>query len=163
MYVIDVTRLRELPATGATVPVLCYGPAEALSTAWAAGCSDYLKEPWTNHELHFRIEKLLSAKERELRIGEVVIGHTQMSCGPNRLPISAQERKILALLCRHPGVAVHREALYYAIWGKTGDTSRVVDMHISKLRRKLAELQNGLPETNRIELKTLRGEGYALD
>ena len=74
--------------------------------------------------------------------------------------MSVQEGKILNLLLRHSGTVVPREALYYGIWGRTGAGSRVVDMHVSKLRSKLESLQRDLPESNRVKIATVHGEGY---
>jgi len=166
MYVIEVSRLDEIPDTGdtgeLTAPVLCYGPAEHLSEAWAGGCSDYLKDPWMVSELHFRIHRILSGTGNKIEAGGITVSGTELRCGEKQMGISAQERKIFSLLCRHPGVVVPREALYYSIWGRVDANSRVVDVHISRLRRKLSLLQTHLPEAERIEVTTSRGEGYAI-
>jgi DNA-binding response OmpR family regulator len=145
-----------------TAPVLCYGPPEELSAAWDAGCEDYLKEPWTLHELHFRIERILGTTGGVAVIGPVEVRETEMLCGGNRDDLTAQEGKILSLLLRNPGSAVPREALYYAIWGRTGGRSRVADMHISKLRKKLARLQKEIPTGQRVEIASVSREGYAI-
>ncbi len=164
LYVIDVYRIAELPSPSLTgtvfVPVLCYGPPESLSTAWESGCADYLKEPWTMTELHFRIDRLLSVPGVPLRSGAITVDDTEIICGGERHQISFQEGRILAMLLRHRGAVVPREALYYSIWGKNGAGSRVVDMHIAALRRKLTDVQRHLSANERVRIGTARREGY---
>ena len=180
LYVIEIARIEEIPRIGmdaaaggragvtggrafaSAVPVLGYGPAEELSSAWSAGCADYLKDPWAVTELHFRIDRLLLAPGRRLALGPIEVTDTEVVCGLNRRDLSAQERKILSFLVRNGGAAVPREALYYGIWGATGAGSRVVDMHVSKLRSKLRDLQRDLSEEERISIITTRGEGYCI-
>lgn len=166
LYVIDVFRLDEVLPSGGTgkayVPVICYGPPEELSRAWHGGCADYLKEPWTMAELHFRIERLLPAHGGRPEAGRIALDGMEMVCRDIRCELSAQETKILALLLRDPGAIVPREAMYYGIWGKTGSGSRVVDMHVSRLRNKLASIQRSVPQRERLAIKTARGEGYVL-
>ncbi len=173
LYVIEIARIEEIPLTAldataggrtgvAAVPVLGYGPPEELSAAWNAGCADYLKSPWTITELHFRIDRLLLAPGRGLALGQVEIKDTEIVCGRFRHDLSAQERKILSFLVRNAGVSVPREALYYGIWGTTGVGSRAVDMHISKLRSKLKDLQHDLAPEKKVTIITTRGEGYCM-
>ena len=74
-------------------------------------------------------------------------------------PLSLPEYRILAALLRHRGQVVPRTVLYYAIWSKAPEgRSRVVDVHVSSLRRKLLEL---CPDSRGC-LRCLRGSGYAL-
>jgi DNA-binding response OmpR family regulator len=173
LYVIEIGRIDEIPRNGTEaaagdptgapiVPVLGYGPAVDLSAAWNAGCADYLKSPWTVTELHFRIDRLLFAPGRRTGFGPIEVSDSEIICGQNRHDLSAQERKILSFLLRTPGAAVPREALYYGIWGTRGTGSRVVDMHISKLRSKLKDLQRDLPGGDRLSIITMRGEGYCI-
>ncbi len=166
LYVIEVTRLAEIRSIGGGgvfgVPVLSYGPPEELSAAWNAGCADYLKSPWTVTELHFRIDRLLLNPGGTFSIGHIELTDTEIVCGRNRHDLSAPERKILSSLIRHSGAVVPREALYYRIWGVAGTGSRVVDMHISRLRNKLKSLQRDLPPGEKVAIITVRGEGYCI-
>ncbi len=57
-----------------------------------------------------------------------------------------------------PGQIVSREELSMNVLGKhLSPFDRSIDMHMSNLRKKLPERDNGLPW-----LKTLRGRGYLL-
>ena len=70
----------------------------------------------------------------------------------------AQELSLLRYLFGHPGRIVSRDELLREVWGLgSGDLeTRTVDMHISKLRRKLK--LNGAGDV----LTTVRGQGYIL-
>ena len=159
-----ISRHKEILSSGTAgaVPVICYGPAGELSTAWGAGCADYIKEPFSVRELHFRVERLLSTRNSRLHEDEFSLETTEMRQGDKRIPVSMQEYKILKTLLLHPGEIVPREALHYAIWGKPRPGSRGVDMHLSKIRRKLNTLQTETPEDGRIRIVTVRGDGYLL-
>lgn len=158
-----ISRHKEVPSSdAAAVPVICYGPPGELSTAWSAGCADYLKEPWSAAELHFRVERLLSTRNAGVRGGEIALEPLEMRLGRKRIPVSMQEYRILKLLMRHPGEIVPREALHYTIWGKPRPGSRGVDMHLSKIRKKLRIIQAEIPEDKKIKIVTVRGDGYLL-
>lgn len=60
---------------------------------------------------------------------------------PAGLPrLSRQEEVMLRAFLRAPGV-VSRERLYHAIYGGEGDTDEhIVDVHLTRIRRKLAPL-----------------------
>ena len=166
LYVTEIRRIAEIPnigsKTAAFLPVLAYGSPEELSNAWEAGCADYMKNPWTMTELHFRIDRLLTVSGNRSNVGEIQIEGTQLVCDGYRLDLSAQERKILSFLIRNNGDVVPREALYYGIWGSSAEGSRAVDVHISKLRNKLKRLQRDLSPGKRVAITTIRGEGYSI-
>ena len=71
--------------------------------------------------------------------------------------LSAREFALLAYLIRHEGRVVTRQQILDAVWGAEPDVySNVVDLYVSYIRRKLAELER------ESLLRTVRGVGYAL-
>ena len=65
---------------------------------------------------------------------------------------------LLEVLMRSPGKVVEREALAEAVLGrKWNPFDRSLDMHVSRLRRKLAT-----DTTSDDRVKTVRGTGYQL-
>ena len=61
-------------------------------------------------------------------------------------------------MMRHPGQVLTRTMLLEKVWDFSFDpTTNVVDVHVSRLRRKL-EVEGEAPA-----IRTLRGAGYALD
>jgi DNA-binding response OmpR family regulator len=72
------------------------------------------------------------------------------------IELSAREVELLALFAREPGRIVSRRRLLVELWGLQhvdGITTRTVDVHIAKLRKKI-----GAGDCESIE--TVRGEGY---
>ena len=74
--------------------------------------------------------------------------------GDTIVTLSATENAILTYLLDHPNTVMSRKALLKLIWNDTYDyPTRVIDIHISHLRKKL-NLKN--------ELVTVYKEGYML-
>jgi CheY-like chemotaxis protein len=142
--------------------ILAYGPAQLLPGCFLAGCDDYLKEPWTLEELEWRLRRLLPEERRRYLFGwgSFTLEGLTLASAESDCPLSWPELRILRLLADHPAQVVPREALYYAIWGRGGARgSRVADVHVSRLRRKLLAL---FPESAGA-LRTVRGQGYLLE
>jgi DNA-binding response OmpR family regulator len=116
-----------------------------------------LKEPWDTEELFLRLEKVTDAWSDGLDFGDLTL-----SLSGNRVltkngaaVLSHPELLLLRALLKNRGRIVPREVLFYALWGKPpSKPSRVVDMHISSLRRKLGTLLFSNP------IATVRGMGY---
>ncbi len=69
------------------------------------------------------------------------------------LELSRLEFDLLHFLARHPRQVFSRSQLLLQVWGHTHTTNRTVDVHVSRLRTKLAE-----PEV----VTTVYGLGYRL-
>ncbi len=153
----DVTGLFNNPLRPDTwLPVIAYGDRLVLGDAFAFGCRDFLKEPWDLAELDIRLTNIR-------RTGAPVAGNGELNLVGNRLQaaggevlLKPNEARILKALLKARGEAVSREVLYYAIWGTVKNaSSRVVDVHVSSLRRKLRGLTT-------LAITQVRGEGYQL-
>ena len=148
-----------LCALGCTL--ICFGAAELLPGCYLAGCDEYLKEPWNPEELEWRVRKLCKGREEQLSFswGSFDIRSMALSSPAGSCSLCAQERSILRLLAANRGEPVSREALYYGIWGKpAAKESRVVDVHIASLRRKLRGL---FPESGAC-IRSVRDVGYLI-
>jgi DNA-binding response OmpR family regulator len=163
----EADQVIRMKAGGAVV--VGYGPPEHLRAAFLAGCDDYLKDPWDAVELGCRLERCRQgsgaaaggapAGDYQFSWGTVHLGELAVCAGAQCSSVSLPEYRILAALLRHRSEPVPREVLYYAIWGRSGQgRSRVVDVHVSSLRRKLLGL---FPESAGC-LRCLRGAGYLL-
>ena len=146
---------------GLSVPLLAYGEGSYLVPAFRSGCADYLREPWSLEELECRLDRLLGRLPGVYHFswGDVDINHMSITNAQAdySCPLSYQEYRILKVLLRNKGGPVSREVLFYTIWKKPG-AGRVVDMHVSSIRRKLREV---FPESGRA-LVTIRGHGYMI-
>ncbi|WP_370554710.1 envelope stress response regulator transcription factor CpxR [Edwardsiella tarda] len=136
------------------------------------GADDYLPKPFNDRELVARIRAILrrSSWNEQQQNGDNGAPILQVDClqlNPGRqeasfdgqpLELTGTEFTLLYLLAQHLGQVVSREHLSQEVLGKRlTPFDRAIDMHISNLRRKLPERQDGQPW-----FKTLRGRGYLM-
>ena len=141
------------------------------------GADDYLPKPFNDRELVARIKAILrratpaekeniqnstalSSEENTLEFCGLVLhsGLQQAYYKGQDLGLTGSEFALLHKLVLRPGQIVSREELSMNVLGKhLSPFDRSIDMHMSNLRKKLPERDNGLPW-----LKTLRGRGYLL-
>ena len=139
------------------------------------GADDYLPKPFNDRELVARIKAILRrvspsessqnstalpSEENTSEFCGLVLhsGLQQASYKGQDLGLTGSEFALLHKLVLRPGQIVSREELSMNVLGKhLSPFDRSIDMHMSNLRKKLPERDNGLPW-----LKTLRGRGYLL-
>jgi len=114
--------------------------------AFEAGADDFLVPAAGYLELRARIRAVLrrtaySAERRTLEVGALTLdtaSHTASLHG-HALELRRMEFDLLAHMAREPTRVFSREELLRAVWGYRGGAStRTVDSHASRLRRKLA-------------------------
>jgi len=132
------------------------------------GADDYLSKPFNPRELLARVRAILrrtagsQAKpdQRLLRAQGLELNaaaRTVLLSGIN-IDLTDVEFALLEVLMRSPGIVVSREEISESVLGrKFHPFDRSLDMHVSRLRRKLAD--SGAPEA---QVKTIRGVGYQL-
>jgi two-component system OmpR family response regulator len=130
-----------------------------------AGGDDYLVKPFAFSELLARIEAIVrradprTAQQTELRVDNLkldLVARRAMR-GSREIELHAREFAILEYLMRNAGRPVTRSMLLNHVWDYQFEPqANVVDVHISRLRKKI----DGPGEKPLIE--TLRGEGYRI-
>ncbi|MCF7935767.1 MAG: response regulator transcription factor [Synergistales bacterium] len=130
------------------------------------GADDYLKKPFSMAELAARSKALLRRMERKPQESEPVLSEGPLSFDRNArmfqksgdyIELSPTEYALLELLMRRRGQVVPREDLLMNIWGYYGGDTRTVDVHVSRLRKKVE------PDPEHPGLiHTVRGRGYRL-
>ena len=136
---------------------------EDIVQGFEAGCDDYITKPFSLRPLLLRI----SALERRLSTTMVVSGlalHPEsllVRFDGNELEVGTRDMEVLSYLMEANDRIVQREELLKDVWGyqRPKDVqTRCVDMHITKLRRKLQRL---FPHHDLI--RTVRGVGYRIE
>jgi len=130
--VIPALRFLSNPPVTRTVPIIASGPAELAEPCFEAGCSDFIREPWTGDELRARIAGHSSNRFAFNHEGLRISGHTLV--GPTaEIVLSDDALNILTLLSANLGQPVPRSAIASLTGARNGD-SRSIDMRIARLR-----------------------------
>ncbi|MBQ2626881.1 MAG: response regulator transcription factor [Eubacterium sp.] len=129
-----------------------------------AGADDYLPKPFATSELLARIKALGRRSENYAdtlhSVGNLHLdgNRYEMRVGDRRINLTNKEFQLMELFVLHPGYVFSTEHLMDKIWGYDTDSEiGVVWTHIGFVRRKLRELNAN------VEIKTIRGAGYALE
>jgi len=139
-------------------------------TGLELGADDYVVKPFSPKELEARIRSVLRRVDRNgssgipssgvMHISNIRIdaNKRQVYKGEERIRLTGMEFSLLELLVGKSGEAFSRADILQEVWGYTPERhvdTRVVDVHISRLRAKLEEDPSN-PEL----ILTARGTGY---
>ncbi len=131
------------------------------------GADDYLSKPFNPRELLARIRAILrrtqttaTAPDQDLlRVEGLELNRAARTVVDDgrKIELTDVEFALLEALMRAPGKVVAREEISESVLGrKFHPFDRSLDMHVSRLRRKLSE------RAGEERLKTIRGVGYQL-
>jgi DNA-binding response OmpR family regulator len=161
--------LRNLRKTSTLPVLLLTGRGEAVDriVGLEIGADDYLPKPCDPRELVARIRAILRRTQAAgstgngdwIRVGAVALspGLRIVKCGERELDLTSIEFNVLEHLLKNRGSVVSRETLAEAALGrKLGLLDRSIDVHVSRLRRKLGECS----AENEELIKAIRGSGY---
>jgi two-component system, OmpR family, response regulator CpxR len=131
------------------------------------GADDYLPKPFNPRELVARIRAILRRSLVDdksapipdvLRVGDIDLDPATRTVLRNGQPVdlTSVEFNLLHVLLREAGRVVSRERLVDEVLSrKFSPFDRSIDMHVSKVRKKLGDSDNGSDH-----IKTVRGVGY---
>ncbi len=132
------------------------------------GADDYLTKPFSPRELVARIKAILrrTNKVEEIEYETLNIGHLtiltdkyEAVLGGKTITFTRKEFELLFYLAKHKGLVLSRDQLLGEVWDYdfSGGT-RIVDVHISRLREKIET-----DTKNPTYIKTIHGLGYKME
>jgi two-component system OmpR family response regulator len=163
-----LTILKALRSTGNTTPIIILSALSEVDDrvqGLKAGGDDYIVKPFAFTELLARVEALIRRHRGDAEtITKLEAGDLEMDLlarsvtrSGKKIALQTREFALLEYLLRNKGQTVTRTMLLENVWNYHFDPqTNVIDVHISRLRRKV---DDDFP----IQLiKTVRGSGYCI-
>jgi len=135
------------------------------------GADDYVVKPFSMRELLMRIKAVqrraegaapgLVQQDGKVRFSAVTVDFAAYALERDgqRQGLSKKELDLLRFFLAHPGKTLSRDVILDAVWAADEyPTTRTIDMHVLKLRRKL----EADPEHPR-HIRTVHGVGYTFE
>jgi DNA-binding response OmpR family regulator len=125
-----------------------------------AGADDYQAKPFRVAELMARVRALTRGTSRTAAGGVRVDEAARRAfLGDAELALTPREFDLLALLVREAGRVVRRQRIMDEVWSRPwAESTKTLDVHVSSLRRKLAD-----DPTHPRLLTTVRGVGLRFE
>jgi DNA-binding response OmpR family regulator len=119
-------------------------------TGFNVGADDYITKPFSVKEMIARIKAILRRNQIRLqqdsKNAKLVLMGLELDCDKKKLYVDGtksnltpNEYRILQLLMRSPGTTFTREQILNHAWKDTSVIDRTVDVHITRLRKKMGK------------------------
>jgi DNA-binding response OmpR family regulator len=155
-------KLRETGSRVGVIMLTAKGSEDDVLRGFEVGADDYVTKPFSLKQLLARVDAVLSRSLPDVETpfiagGLAVDPATSTASSPEgSVEVSAREIIILRLLSEEPGRIVSRRVLLRDVWEMPNPDAvetRTVDVHMGKLRKKLAGICSD-------SIQTVRGQGY---
>ena len=126
------------------------------------GADDYVYKPIRAEEFIARLDALMrrsQAHNKMLTVGAYEFDeyHGRVSAHGEPVDLSRYEAKLFGYFVRNLNRQISREEIFEEVWGKEEvSSSRTVDVHVNKIRRKLK-----LDEHSKVQIVSVHGFGYS--
>jgi len=159
--------IRKKKPTQGIIIITAKGAEDDIVTGFKAGADDYITKPFSLREVMVRVEAVLRRSGKNLGDEEVHCrgiffdGKNLTACTQDlAVELTRREMDIVIYLHRHKDRIIAKKELLTEVWhyADAEIETRTVDIHILKLRKKIATLIGDTPL-----ISTIRGEGYRLD
>lgn len=165
---LDGLNVLQLVRQRANTPVIilsaCGAEADRIQ-GFTHGADDYLAKPYSFAELLLRIEAVLRRSQPQpavwqLHYQELTLDRREQraSCYEQPVPLTPVEFRLLWALVQQPQQVLSKRVLYPLVLDRNfTEHDRSLDMHVSRLRKKLSSCG-----FNNERLVTLHGKGFRL-
>jgi len=157
---------KEKPTQGIII-ITAKGAEDDIVTGFKAGADDYIAKPFSLREVMVRVEAVLRRTGKNIGDEEVYCRgiffdgkNLTASVKDLAVELTRREMDIIIYLHRHKDRIVAKKELLTEVWhyADADIETRTVDIHMLKLRKKVATLIGDTPL-----ISTIRGEGYRLE
>jgi two-component system response regulator RegX3 len=160
-------QIRKEKPTQGIILITAKGAEDDIVIGFKAGADDYITKPFSLREVMVRVEAVLRRTGKNLGDEEVHCRGIHFD-GKNLIArskdftveLTRREMDIIIYLDRHKERIVSKKELLTEVWhyADANIETRTVDIHILKLRKKIATLIGDTPLVS-----TIRGEGYRIE
>ncbi|HRF14215.1 MAG TPA: response regulator transcription factor [Bacteroidia bacterium] len=160
--------LEKIRLDGSTIPVIfltAKNTENDMLTGFSVGADDYISKPFSIKEVSARIKAILkrfktAATEQKETLAfkdlEINTKNKEAFIKGRPINLTKTEFEILQKLAKNPNRIFSRQEIIESVWGNNVFvTERTVDVHITRLRKKLEDYGNAI--SNRL------GYGYKFD
>ncbi len=134
-----------------------------MLTGFSLGADDYIRKPFSIVELKARVKAILARSNADdvdstiINMGTLKIDSQkkEVEVDGDVVELTKKEYQILLLLVKNRGLYVTREEILDSIWSDTLVTERTVDVHITRLRKRLGTFGK--------RIKSRTGYGYFIE
>jgi two-component system response regulator RegX3 len=160
-------QIRKEKPTQGIIMITAKGAEDDVVTGFKAGADDYITKPFSLREVMVRVEAVLrrtgkNLGDEEVEYGGIFFDGKNLTARIDELSVELTRREmdIIIYLHRHRDRIVSKKELLTEVWqyADADIETRTVDIHILKLRKKVANLIGDTPL-----ISTIRGEGYRLE
>jgi len=141
------------------IPFIVYGDIGYIEKSFISGSCDFLKNPWSFNELETRALRYINRDVIYVNNIKILFSNRFISREDYKFPLSVTEYKILSVLVNNMDKIISRESIYYRLEISNSE-SRVIDVYINSLRKKLSAVAGNSEEQI---IQTIRGKGYTIN
>jgi DNA-binding response OmpR family regulator len=159
--------IREKKPNQGIIMITAKGSEDDIVTGFKAGADDYIPKPFSLREVMVRVEAVLrrtgkNLGDQEIHFRDIFFDGKNLRAAyqDRSVELTRREMDIILYLYRHQDRIVSKKELLTEVWhyADANIETRTIDIHMLKLRKKIATL---IADTPFIE--TIRGEGYRLE